>query len=89
MATTEKIVNSRISCKHDIEANWGLAVNFIPKAGELILYDPDSTYNYTRMKIGDGVTKVAALPFFADKIIELEKKLADFEVFLVQQGEEV
>lgn len=88
MAITEKTLNARVSCKHDIEANWKLAVNFIPKAGELILYDPDSTYNYTRMKIGDGVTKVATLPFFVDKIIELEKKLANLEVFLVQQGEE-
>lgn len=84
---TEKIVNARVLCKHDIEQNWNSAINFIPKAGELILYDPDTTYDYTRMKIGDGVTKVAALPFFIDKITELEKKLTDLEVFLVKSEE--
>jgi hypothetical protein len=27
--------------RHDIETNWEKAVNFIPKAAEIIVYDPD------------------------------------------------
>ena len=59
----EKILKSRIVHKHDIEANWLLATNFTPKKGELIVYDPDESYTYSRIKIGDGVTNVNELPF--------------------------
>ena len=59
----EKNISSRIIHKHDIEANWNKATNFIPKAGEIIVYDRDETYDYGRFKVGDGVTTVAALPF--------------------------
>lgn len=59
----EKTISSRVIHKHDTEANWNKAVNFIPKQGELIIYDRDSNYAYERAKIGDGVTKVSALPF--------------------------
>lgn len=60
---TEKNVNARVVFKHDTEANWKLAINFIPKAGELIIYDKDSSHSYDRFKIGDGITKVNDLPF--------------------------
>ena len=60
---SEKNISSRIIHKHDIENNWNKATNFIPKAGEIIVYDRDETYNYERFKIGDGVTTVTALPF--------------------------
>ncbi len=67
----EKNVNTRIQNKHDIEANWKKAINFIPKEGELIIYDPDPIDQIngcfeTRFKIGDGVTTVTNLPFFTD-----------------------
>jgi len=62
---SEKIFNSRIIHKHDIEAHWLLAVNFVPKQGEIIVYDIDSAHNYERVKIGDGKTNVNALPFYA------------------------
>ena len=55
--------NIRIQNKHDVETNWEKAVNFIPKVGELIVYDPDETHTYSRFKIGDGVTSVNSLPF--------------------------
>ena len=64
----EKNISSRIIHKHDIEANWLKAVNFIPKQGELIVYDIDSTHDYERIKIGDGTTVVISLPF-ANEII--------------------
>ena len=63
----EKVLKTRIVNKHDTEANWLKATTFVPKAGELILYDPDSTHDYTRIKIGDGSLKVSALPFLLDK----------------------
>ena len=59
----EKMFNTRIIHKHDIEANWNKAVNFIPMQGEIIVYDIDETYNYERVKIGDGTTKINDLPF--------------------------
>lgn len=61
-------INARIIHKHDIETNWKLATNFIPKQGEIIIYDKDSTYNYERFKIGDGTTLVSALPFANDAL---------------------
>lgn len=51
--------------KHDTEANWQKAVNFVPPSGMLIIYDPDATHDDHRMKIGDGTTNVNSLPFFA------------------------
>ena len=59
----EKNMNTRIQHKHDTEANWNKAVNFIPKTGELIVYDIDENYNYSRFKIGDGVRTINNLEF--------------------------
>ena len=60
--------NTRIIHKHDSEANWLKATNFVPKQGELIVYDPDENFNYSRVKIGDGITKVNSLPFHIEAI---------------------
>lgn len=62
----EKTLNTRIQQKHDIEANWLKAVNFIPKVGEVIVYDIDETHTTPRMKIGDGVKNVNELEFIGD-----------------------
>ena len=62
----EKNMNTRIQHKHDIEANWNKALNFIPKIGEIIIYDIDDNYNYSRFKIGDGVRTVNNLEFLLD-----------------------
>ena len=75
----EKELKARIVHKHDISDHWDLAENFVPKQGELIIYD-DRTLKQSgdtlvtdqivdtrvRYKIGDGVTTVSLLPF-ADK----------------------
>lgn len=61
MAT--KTIKTRIIHKHAIEADWVKATNFTPMQGELIIYDPDNTYSYSRLKIGDGVSNVNDLPF--------------------------
>ena len=75
----------KIVIKHDTEENWNSATNFIPKKGELILYDPDTTYDYTRIKIGDGSLKVSALPFLFDKLHDLEVNLGSYLAFLVEE----
>ena len=59
----EKTLKTRIIHKHDLELNWNKATNFIPKQGEIIIYDIDSNHNYERIKIGDGATNVINLPF--------------------------
>ena len=63
----EKQVRTRIINKHDTEANWDKATNFIPKQGELIVYDIDSSHSYERFKIGDGTTTISNLPFAVNK----------------------
>ena len=60
---SEKTLKSRIILKHDTAENWSKATSFVPKQGEVIIYDKDSTYNYERFKIGDGSTVVSSLPF--------------------------
>lgn len=59
----EKNIKSRIVHKHDTELNWNKATNFIPKQGEIIVYDIDSNHSYERIKVGDGTTNVNNLPF--------------------------
>ena len=60
----EKVLyNVRLTLKNDTEENWEKAVNFVPKKGEPIIYNKDAKHNYSRIKIGDGITKVRNLPF--------------------------
>ena len=71
----KNLSNIRIINKHDTEANWLKATGFIPKQGELIVYDKDSTYSYERFKIGDGSTVVSSLPFAdANKVDKVSGK---------------
>ena len=70
MVVAEKILHSRIVQKHDIESNWN-STDFIPKQGEIIVYDADENYTYERLKIGDGTTLVSSLPFISDDIRNL------------------
>lgn len=60
---TEKQFNTRIVHKHDTAENWAKAVNFIPKQGEMIVYDIDDNNSYERIKIGDGIRIISELPF--------------------------
>lgn len=59
----EKNMKARVQHKHDIEANWLRAINFTPLISEIIVYDPDESYDYPRIKIGDGKTNINSLPF--------------------------
>ena len=64
-------MKERIQIKHDIAANWEKAKNFIPLAGELVIYDgliENGIYiEPTRLKIGAGKTKINDLPFIEIK----------------------
>ena len=60
-------MKERIQVKHDLAENWAKAVNFIPLAGEIIIYDgliEEGEYiEQPRLKIGDGIHTVNELPF--------------------------
>ena len=64
-------LHARIINTHDIEENWNKTIDFIPRAGELIVYDADDSFNYARFKLGDGITDVKSLPFMANVISNL------------------
>lgn len=76
----EKELKARIVHKHDTEANWNKATNFIPKESEFIVYDMDDTHNYFRLKIGDGVTDVINLPFYGGSLEHILDGTADGSV---------
>jgi hypothetical protein len=69
MATSNNTIKTRIQLKSDTEANWNKAGpkegsnGFVPLSGELIVYTPDATHPFSRLKVGDGGTNVVALPF--------------------------
>lgn len=80
-----KTLNTRIIQKHDIEANWKKATNFIPMKGEVIIYDAGlieegkpEVIDYIRIKIGDGETNVNALSFAtADSVLYSKQTLTN------------
>ena len=41
----EREIKGRFTHKHDVEANWLKATNFIPKQGEIIIYDVDELHD--------------------------------------------
>lgn len=63
-----KTINGRIQQKHDTEVNWTKAANFIPKAGEVIVYDRDGLMDVERIKVGDGIHTANELPFIFEPV---------------------
>ena len=59
----ENTIKTRIQLKNDTEAHWNLATNFVPKQGEIIIYNTDNSHPFFRFKVGDGTTTVVNLPF--------------------------
>lgn len=71
----ERIINTRITQKHDNQESWESVPLFVPKDGEIIVYDSDSSHNLPRIKIGNGDQTISNLPFTVDyneSIIALE-----------------
>ena len=67
----EKNFNTRMQQKIDTTENWGKAVNFVPKKGEIIVYSDGGGIGVPKIKVGDGATKVGSLKF-----IESDGKLS-------------
>lgn len=65
-------LNTRIQHKHDTEANWLKATTFIPKLGEIIVYDKDDNYDFPRIKVGNGASYVTDLPFVYEPVTEAD-----------------
>ena len=81
----DKILSARTIQIHDTEANWLKAVSFVPRQGELVIYDIDANHSVERFKIGDGTTLVNDLPFVIDKSIKDFFNSKD-EVFYIDGG---
>ena len=75
---------------HGTAAEWENN-NYIPKDGEIIIYDIDENYNYKRIKIGNGTDIVSVLPFLDEDITsrilaletwsqEIEEKIAYIDI---------
>ena len=62
-------MNVRVIQKHDTASAWANATGFIPKQGELIVYEADETTPYPRFKVGNGTANVSALPFSDAKYV--------------------
>lgn len=72
MGQIEKQLKGKVVFKHETEAVWhtsnnGGPVEYVPAAGEKVLYDRDSNHDYTRIKYGDGTHIVAELPFSTEQ----------------------
>lgn len=52
-------------------------MNFIPKAGEIIVYDADDTHSTVRIKVGNDSTKINELPFISSN---------DNRIFIAEYG---
>ena len=63
-------MRARVSQLHKTEAEWLALPDFMPEAGEIIVYDPDLFCRYARVKIGDGFNKLSELPFIVNAAIE-------------------
>lgn len=68
----DKTLITRIVSTHDTELNWKAHPTFIPMPGEMIVYDPDEDHPYARVKIGDGQSYLAALPFYVQESAKAE-----------------
>lgn len=65
-------MKARISQLHKTETEWQKLSQWIPEAGELIIYDPDPIKSqlHARIKVGDGKRTLQELDFFIDSAIE-------------------
>ena len=58
----QKELQARVVLKSDSIEKLNVASDFVPLAGELIVYERDANHP-VRIKVGDGVTNVVDLPF--------------------------
>ena len=72
-------MKARISQLHMTATDWHKYSQWVPEAGELIVYDPDTEHPYARIKVGDGKRKLNELDFFIDSAIAEILKQVRFE----------
>jgi hypothetical protein len=64
---------------HGTAAEWKNN-SYIPKDGEIIIYDADENYNYKRIKIGNNINNVDALPFIEEAILNIANTYTDTKI---------
>lgn len=92
----EKIFNSRIVMKHDTTSNWNANPMFIPKQGEVIVYEDYITrefngriVNVPNFKIGDGLAYCIDLPWVnQDLRDQLEQHMLNTVVHITPEERE-
>lgn len=72
-------MKARISQLHMTESEWLKYSSLIPEPGELVIYDPDSSHPYARIKVGDGKRTIKELDFFIDSAVAEILKQIRFE----------
>lgn len=72
-------MKARISQLHKTEAEWQKYSDTILEPGEFIVYAPDTSHTYSRIKVGDGKRTIAELDFFIDSTIAEILKQSRFE----------
>jgi hypothetical protein len=82
----EKNINSRIQHKIDTTENWAKATGFIPKKGEIIVYQDDGK---SSLKIGDGETVVIDLPFSQTFIVTTEYDTASDKYYASHNSSDI
>lgn len=74
---TEKEFRARLQQKHGTAEDWSKAENFVPKVGEIVVYDKydkegNQVADEVKMKIGDGITNVKELPFLGESSTKIQ-----------------
>jgi hypothetical protein len=63
-------MKARITLLHNTESEWAKLNTFRPELGEIVVYDPDETFDYVRIKVGDGKHYIQELDFCIDRAVE-------------------
>lgn len=86
---SEKVFNTRIQMKHDTTANWSRTPRFVPKSGEIVVYDDYATVDgvaVPNFKIGDGISPGADLPFVSDDLrAEIEEHIRNMSIHITDE----
>lgn len=67
--TNQLTIKGIVIPQHKTAADWETS-DYVPAAGEKIVYDADDTIAYTRVKHGDGEKLAKDLPFTADPTVK-------------------
>lgn len=98
------ILNTRLQNLHGTEQEWltlNNSIEFIPRVGEIIIYDCEidangntlalpegrtTPYTYNRMKVGDGIHNVVSLPFVTKHVFEEISDYSKDDTYFIDSG---